>query len=63
MYCTGGTEPFGRGSGPGVPTICFWLVFCALALIMELPGIPGILDEKSNYLEGRMLNPDEESYL
>ena len=54
-------DPFGRGVRTRCSDDMLWLVFVVRRYI-EVTGDAGILDEKVNYLEGRLLNPDEESY-
>ena len=54
-------EPFGRGVRTRCSDDMLWLVF-VLWRYIEVTGDTGILDEKTNYLEGRLLNPGEESY-
>ncbi|WP_283147634.1 GH36-type glycosyl hydrolase domain-containing protein [Silvimonas soli] len=52
-------------TGAGVRTRCsddyLWLPM-ALCRYIEVTGDIGVLDEKAPYLQGRLLNPDEESW-
>ncbi len=54
-------EPFGRGVRTRCSDDMLWLVV-VLWRYIETTGDTGLLDEKVNYLEGRLINPGEESY-
>ncbi|MDQ2720432.1 MAG: cyclic beta 1-2 glucan synthetase, partial [Bacteroidota bacterium] len=53
--------PVGRGVRTRISDDYLWLPF-VISYYCKTTGDAGVLDERSNFLEGRLLNPGEESY-